>query len=317
MAVEGYALSCAPMRHYYQLQLLRARRLLAEQRLSPIVAVVLVAVAFMGLSCLLFRRTELAAYLYPTIAVYLCILLSDKQRTAFAHEHLPRGDFRFVRLLENLVVAACFAFYLCYEGYWLPAVLLLGVAAAISPFRTGGAGSRALPTPFRRYPFEFTAGLRRGWPILLLIGFVAIQGLLVGNPELTLFTLGSISLLSMSFILPPEPPDYVWVYNIGAADFLWRKIGRAAVGNLMLSLPLLLAVGLRFTDYLHMALLLQLLGTCAIALATVMKYEAFPDDLDLPRSLLLTVGVVFFPLLPVFFMLYYPRAKRSLNALLA
>ena len=304
------------MQDYYHLRWLQLCRLLAEQKLPLGLAIIGSAIGFYGLSYLLFWRTDLAVYWYVAISVAALWQLGQRERTAFAHLHLSQRDYRLSRLVENVVVGTSFALYLLYESYWLPAITILILAIVLSPFRFGGAGSRAIPTPFRRHPFEFTAGFRKSWPILLVIAFVALQGFLVQNLALSLAMVAAVSLLGMNFILPTEPPEYVRIYTLTPIRFLWHKIGRAALGNLVLALPLLIAVVVVFPGSVHLALLLQLLGTCVLALTTVMKYTAYPADMDLPCSLLLAASIILFPLLPITFLAFYPKAKRSLSALL-
>lgn len=69
--------------HYFHFQLRRMNRGLKDFGIYPNLAYFLLIFAFIGLSYLLFKRTEYAAYIYTAVAILYMLKLDDPNKSRF------------------------------------------------------------------------------------------------------------------------------------------------------------------------------------------------------------------------------------------
>ena len=306
------------MRYYFTLQYRILNRRLTELGVNPILGYLLGVLAFVGLSWYLFVKTSYAGYLYALIALSSLSRLSERERNDFLQATFSGAIYRRIRGLENGLLVLPFALYLCYEREWMLALILVLSAGVLSVLQFKDRLNFTFPTPFYRYPFEFTQGFRRYWWLYSLAYFVGYKAVEVNNFNLGVGTLVFVVLLGTTHYAQPENPYFVWIYASSARGFLGKKMATALAYSSILALPLVLGLGLHFhgPGQVWILLGLQCLGYLFLVTMLLAKYSAFPNEMSLPQALLLGLSFWFPPLLLFVIPLFYTRSLQRLNVIL-
>lgn len=304
------------MQYYFILQYRILNRRLNELGVRPFLGYILSLLVFVGLSYYLFYKTSYAAHLYITFALSTISKLSDRERNEFLLATFSSSVYRRIRCLENSILAWPFVLFLLYEGQWRLALLLILCAVALSRVKFDDRLNVTLPTPFYRFPFEFTQGLRKYWFLYLLTYFVGFKAVEVANFNLGAGSLVLVFLLGVLHYSTPEHEYFVWIYSCSARKFLFKKMATAMFYSSMLAVPLLLGLSAYFPDKLLILLGVQCLGSLFLLTMILAKYSAFPGEMSLPQAILLGLGLLFPPLLAVVIPLFYTRSIKRLNAIL-
>ena len=304
------------MHYYFILQYRILNRRLTELGLHPILGYFLAVIVFVGLSIYLFYKTTYAGYLYTLIALSSISKWSDRERNDFLQATFPQAIFQQIRLLENGLLALPFVLYLLYEGEWILALLLVLGAFGLSWMRFADRLNFTFPTPFSRFPFEYTMGFRTSILFYLLAYFVGFKAVEVQNFNLGVGSQVFLFLLGMAHYSRPENEYFVWIYSSSAREFLFKKMATALLYYSMMSLPLLLGLSAYFFEKWLILLGFQCLGYFFLPLMILAKYSAFPGEISLPQAVLFALCLWFPPLLLVVVPLFYTRSIKRLNAIL-
>ena len=304
------------VRYYFNLQYRILNRRLRELGLTPILGYLLGLLAFVGLSMYLFYKTSYAEYFYTLLALSSLSRLSERERNDFLRATFSMGEYRQIRMGENCGLVLPFAAYLLYAGQYALAGGLLLSALLLSQIQFGHRLHFTLPTPFYRYPFEFTQGFRRFWWLYLLAYFVGYKAVEVNNFNLGAGSLVFVFLLGISHYAQPENPYFVWIYASTARGFLFKKMATGLGYSSILALPLVLGLGWHFHGQVWILLGVQCLGYLFLATMLLAKYSAFPNEMSLPQALLLGLSFWFPPLLLFVIPLFYTRSLQRLNVVL-
>jgi len=274
------------MKYYFLLQYARIKRKLIAAGISPFLGLLLAVLMFISLSKYLFFSTTYAPWIYAFIALSFIFQMGDKKRTEPIQIIFNKIDFIKIRVLENTLTLLPFFLYLLYENQWITGISLLVIAILSTTLKTRTVLNFALPTPFRKFPFEFIAGFRT-YLLLIFAGyFLTGKAIQVDNFNLGLFSLVLIFFTGMSFYLKPENEYYVWIYNSGGKSFLWKKMGTGLICISVLTLPVLIALWIRFPENIVISAGIQLLGYVFLASMVLAKYSAFPSEMSVPQGLL-------------------------------
>lgn len=92
-----------------------ANRRFKDIGLEPLLANLILAVGFVGLSIYLFHKAEFAQYVYVLLALTLIRNLSETRRTDFLK--ICFGDLKLkkIRVTENLICSLPFRIFLLYN----------------------------------------------------------------------------------------------------------------------------------------------------------------------------------------------------------
>ncbi|MBK9488196.1 MAG: ABC transporter permease [Haliscomenobacter sp.] len=264
----------------------------------------------------MFYKTTYAGYIYAAAGLSLVFGFGEKERNDFLKTTFPLSTYRRVRAVENGLLVLPFVVFLCLKTEFLLAPGLLLAALALSLFNSGNRLSLTIPTPFFRFPFEFTIGFRKYWLLYLIAYFVAWKAIEVDNFNLGAGSLAFVCLLAMSHYALPENDYYVWMYNCTPRQFLLKKTATAWLYLSMLTLPLMVLLSIfsgTKLDFLYLVLGLGLFLIWAMILA---KYSAYPREMSLPQALFLALACGFHPCLLLVLPLFYKRAIQRLNTYL-
>lgn len=284
-----------------------------ELGLHPILGYSLGVLVFLGLSFYLFYKTTYAGYIYAAMGLGLVFGFGEKERNHFLKTTFSLSTYRRVRAVENSLLVLPVVVFLCFKTEFLLALGLLLAALALSLFNSGSRLNLTIPTPFFRFPFEFTTGFRKYWLLYLIAYFVVWKAIEVANFNLGAGSLAFVCLLAMSHYALPENDYYVWMYNCTPRRFLLKKMATAWLYLSMLTLPLMVVLSIFFWDKSWILLLILGLGLFLIGAMILAKYSAYPREMSLPQALFFALSMWFPPLLLLALPLFYKRAIRRLN----
>jgi len=284
--------------------------------LPPIIGYLLAIVFFIGGSTYLFYKTEYAAYIYPFFALSSLSLLSETKRNDFLKTCFMDKDYWKIRLAENLLMALPFVLFLLYQQAWLIGFGLVIIAGLMARFHFNNQLNYTIPTPFYKYPFEFTVGFRTSIAMFLFAYFLTVMSIRVGNFNLGAFALLLVFLTSFSFYALPDSQFYVWIFSSTSKAFLLDKIKIALFYITLLALPILLSLGYSFPEKTKLLLGFQVLGYVYLCTIILAKYAAFPRAMNLPETLFIVASVFFPPFLLFTIPFFYRQSIKKLSPIL-
>lgn len=257
-----------------------------------------------------------AEWVYWGTAVFILLQLSNRSSNLFFFDILDNNDFYKIRLIENGIVSSFFAISFIRLGeYWYGLALLL-ISGGLAFFINKTKPLFNIPTPFNRYPFEYVIGFRKNWALYLLAYLLCGIALYVGNFNLGLFTLIVCFWIGMLFYSYHEPIDFVWMHTDTARDFIWRKLlsgsANACISVLLINLGLLLF----FPDSWYWLILANGVGTLYICIAILMKYTFYPSSVNILQGILLTIAILFPPVLLLLLPYYYVKSINNVKPIL-
>lgn len=300
------------MKDYFKLQYTMLNRHLWAFGLHPILGYILGIALFVGASVLVFVRTDYAVYIYMAVALSSVAKLSEPQRNDFLKIGFTDVLYLQLRIIENSLIALPFILFLAYKLLWLYALGLGLSAILMARFNFSTQISTTMPTPFYKYPYEFVVGFRQTFYIIGLAYFLTIMALVVGNFNLGVSAQVLVFLVCLSYYANPEAVFYVWSYSLSPQQFLRHKFIVAMAYATLLTSPIIIALLICYPQYWYIMCAFQVLGYLAILAMLLAKYAAFPNEINLPQSVLLALGLMMPPALIVIMIIFY---RQSINRL--
>ena len=177
------------MKEYFTLQFKLFNRQLTEWGIEPILGYALGLFIFFVLSFELFKKTQYADVIYIGIALSLLIKSNEEARNNFLKLTYPTIDYLKLRIIENWIISSPFVIFLIYNNNYLFASSLLISSSLLILLVLKSKSNYYIPTPFFKYPFEFTIGFRTNFILFLFAYFLTIMSLVVSNFNLGIFSL--------------------------------------------------------------------------------------------------------------------------------
>ncbi len=284
--------------------------------MAPALAYVLLVVVFVGVSVLLFEKTEWAAYIYAFVGISLVYRLSAQKRNDFLKTIFSLRKYRWLRWLENSILLLPFLLFLLYKQAFVVALAVMVVSSFLSVFNTPKLIHFSIPTPFGSRPFEFAIGFRNTFYLFPLAYYLVYQSIHVHNFNLGVFAILLIGFVVLFYYAEPENEYYVWSFNKSAKGFLFYKVTTAYLFFSALVVPIVLALGFFFPDKLLFVALALLL--CYIYLLTMIlaRYAAYPNSISVLESIFIVIGFVFPPALLGIIPFFYFKSLQHLKPIL-
>lgn len=302
------------MTYYFKLQYRIFRRSMEESGMPFIVGLVLLLALLLAFyHVVMLRYVLVSQVLVPYLSLSLLFFFSDKQRVDFLRTAFSKKQFYRLRLLENIVTVLPLVLLACAAGYWLSAVLSLLFVWPFTFFKPIGRWKGALPTPFRRYPFEFIIFFRKRLWLLLLMAALLSIAIYVDNVNLSLGVFAAVCLTIVGEVYHViEPEIILWNFNKRPGNFLKQRFYRGLLQFVVLLLPYVLALVLFFSAQLIWIALGVFMGSGLLLMLLLMKYAIYPRQAGLPEMV-----AMFIALTPVGFLVliyyYFRKAKRNLE----
>lgn len=304
------------MKEYFGLQLKRTNRWFKDNGFNPLLAYGLSLVVFVLLSIYLFYKTPYAPYIYLLISLFLTAKLSEDKRNEWLEYCFRKADYKKLRIVENSLAAMPFLLFLIARSHFWFALLLGLLSVLLALLRLKTTVHFTLTTPFYQRPFEFTVGFRNTFFLFPVAYLLTAISIMAGNFNLGVFSLLLVFLVVLTYFTKVESEYYVWVYNLSAGGFLWKKLRMALLFTTLLALPTILSLGIYFYSDILYLLLFLLLGYVYLVGMVLGKYASFPERLSLPKSILLGICIAFPQGLLILVPIFYKQSVSRLNRLL-
>ncbi len=304
------------MRNYFLLQYKMINRHIKAFGMAPVLAYVLVVALFVGMSILLFERTQWAGYIYAFLAVSLVYSLSAQKRNDFLKTIFPLGRYRLLRWLENSIIILPFLLFLLYKQAFVVALVVVLFSSALSVFNTRMTFHFSIPTPFGSRPFEFAIGFRKTFYLFPLAYYLGCQSIQVHNLNLGVFAILLMGFVVLFYYAEPENEYYVWSFSKSVNGFLIYKIITAYLFFSALVLPIILGLVFFFTSQLLLVVLAVLL--CYLYLLTMIlaRYAAYPNTMSVLESTFIVIGFLLPPTLLGIIPFFYFKSLQHLKPIL-
>ena len=304
------------MKHYFRLQLTMLNRQFTELRINPIVGIIFSIFAFIGISVILYSKTEYANYIYLAISLLLTQRLSEVNRTTFLKICFIKKDFTKLRLIENITSSIPFFIFFIFKSQLVFAITLLILSSLLSFISLENKSNFTLPTPFKKTPFEFTMGFRKSILVLLFAYLLGIISIRVNNFNLGAFSVAVTLLIYISFYSIVENEFYVWVYSSKPKEFVLLKIKSIVLNSILLSIPLIILLALFFPSKILALCVILALGILINIILVLAKYSVYPQRLNIQLSLLIAMSFLLFPTLLITITYLYKKTINNLKVIL-
>lgn len=265
---------------------------------------------------LFLREPVLAPYIWTFLGLGTLLHLNGARRASFLRQCFAPDTVRTIRVSEAILTVFPFAVLLLTDGEFIFAgvIFVLGLAVSLSPMTVNL--HIVIPSPFYKFPFEFTTGFRR-WVLLILVayllGWVALG---VDNFNLALFSLLCLGLISLGFYSRSEPSYYVWIHRFSAREFLWVKMRVAVRHFVLLAAPnIVLLLVMDLTQW-WLVLLTVVICLLLVLMCLLGKYAYYPAEIPIIPGLAIAFCVLFPPLVIVVLPFFYRRALQNCRSIL-
>jgi len=304
------------MKYYFKLQYNRLERWLKEMGINPKIGLLFGMVLFILSSKFLFHKTEYANWIYLIVAISLIFRLGDRKRNDNLESIFPSQDNFVVRLIENGLYALPFISFLLFEKDFLTVFILIPIAGLMAFFRTTQYLNKTIPTPFKKFPYEFIVGFRKTCWLVIFAYFLIIKSIHVGNYNLGLFGLALIFVISMFYYQKPEPEFFVWIHSCQASEFLKAKFLNSIICISILSFLGLIGMIMGFSSNWLTTIFVYLGGYIILGSMIMAKYSAYPHEMNIPQGVLYALSLMFPPMLLITIWLFYTKSIKRLKPIL-
>jgi hypothetical protein len=301
------------MKFYFTLQAKLFYRTIKDLEIHPLLAVLAVLGFFVGGSYVLFSKIGYAQYWYAGIGLFLTYLLGGKERNEFLKNLFTKDKYRLMRFCENMLVALPFILFLLFEGFFIVPACFIVLSTALSFYNNVGQSFFTIPTPFYKWPFEFTTGFRRNFWGFVVIYLLEIGAISAGNFNLGMFVMLTCFVLCQYFYFKIEPHFFVWVHAQTARDFVRNKMKIATIYSLITAFPLAILLTIYNPGYAHWVALGLVVGVVYCLVGAVAKYAYYPDELPIFHQTIIGVGLLVPPFSLILIPYFYALSIKSLK----
>ena len=304
------------MKYYFRLQYKRFSRWSEHLGIHPTLGIILGLAFFFILSKLLFYKIDYAHWILLVFAIFSILSLTDSKRNESLKNIYSKTDFYKIRLVENSIMALPFLILLLLETELLSAFIIFPSIVLLAFIKTKQYWLRTIPTPFKRFPFEFIVGFRKTFWFIALVYFVIIKAIQVDNYYLSLFGLAVVFFTCMAYYQKPEHEYYVWIHIHQSKEFLIKKFYTLLKCASILSILPLIAIMIGFPSNWWITLLVYIAANILLSSVIVAKYSSYPFEMNLPQGILYSISLLFPPILIFTIRLFYKKSKQQLEQIL-
>lgn len=274
--------------------------------------------AFFGLSYLIFQRIKFPQYIYSLIGIVIVGTIStSRKRNEFIQQVFKTKVFFKIRLLENGSLALPFSCVLFYKGELLLTLLLMLAASTMALVPANAKLNKTIPSPFSRFPFEFTRGFRR-FLLLHIIAYVLTYFAIESrNFNLIAFFLLVSFLISAAYYSFAEPLYYLWIYQHNPKLLVRHKLRIIFTYSMIPVIPIAASMFIFFPLYHWLTLLLLLIGIMFVILFMLVKYANYPFEMSITDGFIVAASILFPPISLITIPIFYYRSMKNLNKILS
>ncbi len=301
---------------YFTLQFKMLNRQLIEWGVEPILGYTLGIIIFSILSFQLFNITQYADIIYIGIALSQVIKSNEVVRNNFLKLTYSTIDYFKLRIIENWIISSPFVIFLVYQENYLFAFTLLIFCIFSSLLVLKGKSNFNLPTPFFKYPFEFTVGFRTNFILYIFAYFLTIMSIVVSNFNLGIFSLIVTLIGCSTYFTNSETKFYIWIYSLNPKEFLYAKTKMIVLYTTILCLPILISLSLFFYNKIDIILGIQCLGYLFIYMTILAKYSIYPEKLNIRFGIVIALTIWLPPILILIIPYLYIESTKKLKEIL-
>jgi hypothetical protein len=284
--------------------------------LPLLIGYALLPFVFILLSNYLFENTEFANYAYGLFALSLVSKLSNPKRNDFLKSIFNKKKYQNLRIIENIIYCIPFTLFLVYKKQFVFAFILNLLVIIFTLLNFSTNINVTIPTPFGKKPFEFTVGFRKTFYVFPIAYFLTYISVSVGNFNLGVFSMILIGMTSFSYYSKIENEYFVWNYNLSSKEFLLEKIKTCLIYFSLLSLPIIITLAVYFFDEINILIIFFLLCNSYLTAIILAKYSSFPNEMNMLQGILITISLMFPPMLFIIIPLFYSQSIKKLNTVL-
>ncbi len=304
------------MKKYFTLQFKMFNRQLTEWGVEPILGYTLGLFIFILLSFQLFKNTQYADAIYIVIALSQIIKTNEEVRNNFLKLTYSSVDYLKLRIIENCIISSPFVIFLVYQENYLFAISLLVFCVFSVLFVLKSKSNFYLPTPFFKFPFEFTIGFRTNFILYLFAYFLTIISIVVSNFNLGIFSLIVTIIGCATYYTNSENKFYIWIYSLNPKEFLYTKTKMIILYTSILCLPILISLSIFFYNKIDIILGIQCLGYLFIYMTMLAKYSIYPEKLNIRFGIVIALTIWLPPILILIIPYLYIESTKKLKELL-
>lgn len=304
------------MKYYLNLQFKLWSRQIQETGV-PIPLAVLILIGLLVLLNYLFTVYPIyAPYVIALIGLQASGFLSHHDRNEFLKISFSSQEYYKIRTIENLLFASPFLILLMIHTEFIVATVFLTLSVLMLFLKVKAFNQKAIPTPFKKKPFEFIIGFRNNWTTLIILYILFCIGLSFDNFNLGLVCMALAGFSQIRNYDLTESELYVWNYSMEPREFLWFKLKRACVQLITIVFPMVLALIILYPSYFIFSICVLVICCIGISFFITIKYAVFPRAIQIPEYLLFCIGIVLLPLAFFLFPYYFNKASQNLKSIL-
>ncbi len=304
------------IRYYFSLQYKLLYRAISGAGIAPLIVWVLAPVLLVAALEYTYEQTSYAGYLIALVTVSISVRLSESKRNEFLKVTFSNQDYQLIRVIENSLLAFPFFLYLLYKSEFMVSIALLVSVTVLSFWNSKSTFNFVLPTPFKALSIEYVIGFRQSILVYLLPYFFLYFSIREENMNLGIFSLFVQGSIIAAHYTKPESSYLVWNYSYTPAAFLIHKLKTGAINTTLINLPLLLFLGYSFPVNLILLVGIHLTCLLYIFLIILLKYHAFPKEMDLGQGVFFLVTLLFPPILLLAIPYLFKESSIRLNDIL-
>tara|TARA_B110000046_G_scaffold38559_1_gene42396 strand:+ start:12500 stop:13429 length:930 start_codon:yes stop_codon:yes gene_type:complete len=305
------------IQQYFSIHRIRFERASLEFGLDSLVSYLFLLILFVGLSFVWMSKGKLTQWTYICPPTFVLFFISHPDRLQFYKQIYSEYTYSTIRWIENFMIVIPFLLFMLVNSLFLPFIALLSITIILSLKDRKLLTSIVLPTPFYRFPFEFTSGFRYSWILIIGLYALTIISCWVSNEALAIFSVLTLALTSILYYQNPETEYFIWIHNMDSKTFIIHKIKIAICYTLLIIIPMFILVVVMWPSYLLLTVSGVLSALMFLATLIAAKYTMYPQLFNLPLVLALLLGLVAPPLLLILFPILYNKAIKNLKPILS
>jgi hypothetical protein len=271
---------------------------------------------FIGVLEFLYSKTDYAAYVVGALALSSVTKLSGHTRNEFLQTIFSVQQYRQTRLAENVLVALPFTLHLFYQQEHIFSIAVIAISCLLAFWNNRNTFNLTIPTPFKSRSFEYVVGFRQSFLIYLLPYFFLLKSVQEENMNLGVFGLLIQSIVILYYYMKPESEYLVWNYAFTPKEFLAHKLKLAWFNTSLINLPII-ALLLFFAPSNWLVIIgFHILGLIYISYLILLKYHAFPKEMNVGQTIMFVVTLLFPPIILLALPYQFIESKKRLKAIL-
>lgn len=301
------------MSYYFRLQLRIVKRKLRAFGIHPNLALFLIILLFALISYLLFQRTTYAPYILMVFGIFTSKSLDDSSKIDFLKLNFSKKQVFKIRLWEHYVFIIPIVIVLLITFNYWQALLLIVLIPFLAKININMGAVLNIPSPYKKYPFEFTVGFRKFILLIIIAYIVGFTGCIVGNYNIAIFGLMLLAFSMMNYYSLPEPSIIIWEDIRSASQLLHYKLLVGLRYFSITCLPLLILIFSFYPTYWVYTIMWMAIVIIYFLFFILMKYDAYPDQMNLPHTIYFIASLVIPPLVLIFAFKFYKNALNNIK----